>query len=74
MSEKDITEINLIYYIKHHYNIRIFGPKFVNNKKYKCKMIIGNKEYKITDKYTVKSNDNNKLKIKLKGILIMLLI
>ena len=31
-------------------------------------MIIDNKEYEITDEYKVKSNDNNKLQIKLKEI------
>ena len=31
-------------------------------------MIIDNNEYKIAEKYNIKSNNNNKLKIKLEGI------
>jgi len=31
-------------------------------------MIIDNKEYEITEKYNIKSNNKNKLKIKLKGL------
>ena len=68
MSEKDITEINIIYEINRKKNIRIFGSNFVKNNKNICKMIIDNKEYEITEKYKVKSKNNNKLKIKLKGI------
>jgi len=68
MSEKDISEINIIYDINNQKNIRIFGSKFVKNNRNICKMIIDNKEYEITDEYKVKSNDNNKLQIKLKGI------
>ena len=51
--------------------IRIFGAKFVENNKNKCKMIIDNKEYEITNKYNIenyKKNNNNKINIKLKGI------
>ena len=35
MSEKDITEINIIYDINSQYYIRIFGYKFVENNKNK---------------------------------------
>ena len=31
MSEKDISEINIIYDIKRKNNIKIFGSKFVEN-------------------------------------------
>ena len=31
--------------------INIFGSKFVENNKHICKMLIDNKEYKITKKY-----------------------
>ena len=68
MSEKDISEINIIYDINGESTINIFGTKFVENNKNVCKMIIDNEEYEITEKYNVKSNNNNKLKVKLKGI------
>jgi len=68
MSEKDISEINIIYDINEESNIDIFGSKFVENNKNICKMIIDNKEYELADNYNIKSNNNNKLKIKLKGI------
>ena len=68
MSEKDISEINIIYDIKQENKIRIFGPKFVENNRNKCKMISDNKEYEITEEYNVENYKNNKLKIILKGI------
>ena len=68
MSEKDISEINIIYDINGERNIRIFGSNFVKNNKNICKIIINNKEYKLSESYNVKNNNNNKLKIKLKGI------
>ena len=68
MSEKDISEINIIYDINGQNTINIFGTLFVKNNKNICKMIIDNEEYEITEKYNVKSNNNNKLKVKLKGI------
>ena len=40
--------------IKKRNIIRIFGPRFVENNKNICKMIIDNKEYEITEKYKVK--------------------
>ena len=69
MSEKNISEINIIYDINGQNEFQIFGPQFVKNNKNICKMIIDNKEYEIAEniKYNVKNN-NNKLKIKLKGI------
>ena len=68
MSEKDILEINIIYDINKENNIKIFGSEFVENNKNKCKMIIDNKEYEISEIYDVKSNNNNKLNIKINGI------
>jgi len=38
--------------------------RFVKNNKNKCKIIIDNKEYEITEKYNVKNYNNNILKIK----------
>ena len=67
MSEKDISEINIIYNIKRKNNIKIFGSKFVENNKNICKMIIDNEEYELAEKYNAKGHNNNKLKIKLKG-------
>ena len=68
MENEDLSYINIIYDINRQYNIRIFGLNFVKNNKNICKMIIDNKEYEITEKYKVKSKNDNKLKIKLKGI------
>ena len=50
MSEKDITEINIIYDIYRENNIRLFGFNFVKNNKNICNMIIDNKVYEITEK------------------------
>ena len=68
MSEKVISEINIIYDINSQNNITIFGYDFVKNNKNICKMIIDNKGYDIQEEYKVKNNKNKKLKIKLKGI------
>ena len=73
MSKKDIAEIRIVYNInrkneENEENIRIFGHEFVENNKNKCKMIIDNKEYEITENYNITNYNNNKLEIKLKGI------
>ena len=69
MSDKEISEINIIYDINDENFINIFGFKFVENNKKICKMIIDNREYELTDRYIIKNNNNNKkLKIKLKGV------
>ena len=68
MSEKDISEINIIYDINGQNTINIFGTLFVKNNKNICKMIIDNEEYEITEKFDVKGNNDNKLNVKLKGI------
>jgi len=44
MSEKNISEINIIYDIKKE-DINIFGAEFVNNNKDICKILIDNQEY-----------------------------
>jgi len=72
-TNEDLPYINMIYDIKtcYNYNISIFGPKFVENNKNKCKMIIDNKEYEITNKYNIekyKKIIKNILNIKLKRI------
>ena len=68
MSSKDISVIEITYDITGKNEIRIFGSNFVENNKNNCKMIIGDKEQEIAEEYHIKSNNNNKLKIKLKGI------
>jgi len=69
MINRDISEINIIYDIQRdEENIKIFGNKFVENNVNKCKIIIDNKEIKITEDYYVKGYNNKKLIIKLKGI------
>ena len=52
MLKGDISEINIIYdIISDKEYINIFGYDFVKNNKNKCKMVINNKEYEITEKY-----------------------
>jgi len=71
MSKEDASIISIIYKIhedRKNENINIFGSEFVKNNKNICKMIINNKEYKITEHYNIKNYINNELKIKLKGI------
>ena len=59
MSNEDISEINIIYNIKRDDKyINIFGWYFVCHNENKCKMIIDNKEYKITEKYNAKNYKN----------------
>ena len=70
MSEKDISIINIIYDInkQNKEDINIFGEKFIKNNRNKCKMIVNNKEYEISEKYNIKNYNKNKLAIKLKII------
>ena len=70
MGNKDITYINIVYdvYDINKEKINLFGAEFIKINKNKCKMIIDNKEYKITDKYKNKNYTNNKIRIKLKII------
>ena len=67
MSNKEISEINIIYSIEGK-DINIFGSNFIENNKNICKMVIDNKEYEITNDFDVENYNNNLLKIKLKGI------
>ena len=62
-----ISEINLIYDINKG-NINIFGYEFVRNNINICRMTIDNKECEIIEEYNIKTYNNNKLKITLKGI------
>ena len=67
MSEKTISEMNIIYNINKDY-ITIFGSKFVKNNKNICKMVIDEQENEIKEKYEFENYNSNKLEIKLKGI------
>ena len=68
MTEKEISEINIIYDMNIEDNIKIFGKFFVINNKNICKIIIDNKEYEIKAEYNIKNFKDHILKIKLKGI------
>ena len=70
MENEDLSYINIIYDINKEKGdeIYIFGYDFVKNNKNKCKMIIDNIEYEITNKYNIKNYKYNRLNIKLKGI------
>ena len=62
-------EINIIYKInKNDKNIQIFGTKFVNNNKDKCKIIYNGKEQELIDKINMEMLDKNAeiLEVKLK--------
>ena len=62
-------EINIIYKInKNDKNIQIFGTKFVNNNKDKCKIIYNGKEQELIDKINIEMLDKNDeiLEVKLK--------
>ena len=51
--------------------IRIFGEKFVNNNRDKCKIIYENKEYELTEYFSdidSKHTNSDIISIKLKGI------
>ena len=62
MFNGDQSEINIIYNIKRDKdNIRIFGHKFIENNKNKCKLIIEDKEWEITEEYNIKNFNENKL-------------
>ena len=64
------NEINLTYNIKNdEKKIHIFGGKFVENNKDKCKIIFNRKEYELNEYFDIKdytNNRSNKLQIKLK--------
>ena len=70
MENEGLSYINIIYDINKEKEdeIGIFGNYFVKNNKNKCKMIIDNNEYEITNKYNIKSCECDRLNIKLKGI------
>ena len=67
MLKNNISEINIIYDI-YKEEIIIFGSKFVENNKNKCKMIIDEEELELSDTLCIENNKKKRLKIRLKGI------
>ena len=68
---EDINEITIRYKIEDcSKEIRIFGDKFVKNNRYKCKIIVCDKEFELESHINVKNKKLNDgiLEIKLKGI------
>ena len=70
MGNENESYINIIYDINKEKGdeINIFGAEFVKNNKNKCKMIIDNKEYEISEKYNIENYNDKILKIKLKEL------
>jgi len=70
MGNENESYINIIYDINKEKGneINIFGYEFIKKNKNKCKMIIDNMEYEITNKYNIENYKYNKLNIKLKLI------
>ena len=65
MSEKSCSIFKLIYDISKDKIIKIFDSRFILNNLNKCKMIIENKIYLLTEKYKIFDYNKNNLKIKL---------
>ena len=65
-----LSQMTIIYKIKpNDTRIRLFGKKFIENNKDKCKMIINGKEKNLEEYYTLDNNfKGNELEIKLKGM------
>ena len=70
---KDNNKIKIIYHNKDkEKEIKIFGDKFVENNKDKCKIFYNNKEYDLTAKFNVENI--NQLEIELYGIFNLIII
>ena len=65
MFEKSSSIFKLIYEIKEKKPIKLFDSKFVRKNNRKCKMVINNKLYLLTDKYNIFNDNIKQLKIKL---------
>ena len=67
MNYKNEREINIIYFNK--YKLRVFGDKFVENNKNKCKIICNDKEIEINsyiiNETSNKTNNNIELKLRI---------
>ena len=73
IENNEVEEDKLIieYQIKEDQNkINIFGQKFVENNKNKCKIIVEGKEFDLKEKFNLTNckKEDNKLTITLKGI------
>ena len=72
MSKEETSKITIVYdvnkYNEEYEDINIFGEEFVKNNKNICKMIINDKDYKISEKYDITNYNSNKLEIKLTKI------
>ena len=69
-NKMNINEITLIYdNSKKEKIIKIFGEDFVGNNKNNCKIIYKGEEYSLGTKFKLKNIIEDKLKIKLKGIM-----
>jgi len=69
--EKNNNEINITYNSENKDDVHIFGKKFVENNKDKCKIVFKNKEYELKENFHLKDYTNdklNKLQIKLINI------
>ena len=58
MLKNNISEINIIYDIN-KVEIIIFGAKFVENNKNKCKMIIDKKELELSETLCIENKKKN---------------
>ena len=65
------SQISLIYNInennKKEGKVKIFGKDFVNNNKNKCKILFKNKEFELSEYFSLENLEINWLNIKLKG-------
>ena len=57
-------EITIIYKCEEGNNIRLFGDKFIENNKNKCKMIMKGKKQKLKDLYFCKKINKKQKKNK----------
>ena len=69
-NQKDEEIINIEYHTNKENKVKIFGKKFVQNNKDKCKIIYKDKEYDLSVYFNISDNYNNinLLSIQLKGI------
>ena len=68
INEDIIISDEIKYKIENKDKIKIFGNNFVKNNKDKCKIIYENQEYELIDEFNIVNNNEDILKIKLKGI------
>ena len=66
--KKDVNELIIKYKRGNEVNLRTFGDKFVINNKEKCKMVIDNQEYELSNYYNIENEIKDFFEIKLTGI------